>query len=125
MIKVLLDPTVHRDPYVWAAVLLAHGAICQGVTVALIPMIGPAWAVAIVSMQYLFGWEGAQLRTALRRGDRKLIAAADGAVDWVAVTLGCVLIASAWTQNAGLAVATWAALLVVAAVGYETRSRRS
>lgn len=121
MIRDLLTPDNHRDPYVWAAVLLAHAQIALVLWGGLAALAGPWAAVALVSAGYLLLWEGSQLRTALRRGDRLAPALSDGLVDWIGVTAGAYASACLLTGDLLVAVVAWAALLIVAAVGYDRR----
>ena len=125
MIKDLLTPEAHHDPYVWAAALLAHGFICQVLTLALmLAGMEPVSAAVGVSLAYLLMWEGMHLRAALRRGDGLIVAIADGVLDAVGVALGCFTVAFAAMWLLGLASASAASLLIIAAVGYWRRNAR-
>ena len=125
MIKDLLAPEAHHDPYVWAAALLAHGFICQVLTLALmLAGMEPVSAAVSVSLVYLAMWEGSQLVTALMRGDSPALALWDGVLDAVGVALGCFTVAFAAMWLLGLAVAAAASLLIVGAVGYWRRNAR-
>ena len=122
MIEDLLTPDAHDDPYIWGAVLLAHGFICQAMTLVLmLSAVGPVSAAVSVSLVYLVAWEGMHLRAALRRGDGVVVAVADGVLDAVGVALGCFTVAFAAMWLLVLACASAASLLVVAAVGYWRR----
>lgn len=118
MIRDLLTPENHRDPYVWAAVFLAHGAICQVLVVTLMFIVSPLVAASSVSLAYLGSWEALQLRSAVRRGDGFKTPVADGAVDAVGVALGCFTVAFAAMWLLWLALAAASSLLIVAATGY-------
>lgn len=123
MIQDLLTPEAHGDPYVWGAALLAHGFICQVLTLALmLAGVEPVSAAVSVSLAYLMMWEGMHLRAALRRGDGPVTAIADGVLDAVGVALGCFTVAFAAMWLLGLACASAASLLVVGAVGYWRRA---
>ncbi|MDO5621902.1 MAG: hypothetical protein Q4G24_10575 [Paracoccus sp. (in: a-proteobacteria)] len=123
MIRDLLTPDNHRDPYVWGAVLLAHAQITLVLWGGLAALAGPWVAVALVSAGYLLVWEGAQLRSALRRGDKLAPALADGVVDWIGVTAGAYAAACLLAGDLLGAVLAWMSLLIVAAVGYYRRSK--
>lgn len=122
MIRDLLTPDAHDDPYIWGAVLLAHGFICQLLVLLLMFAVGPVSAAVSVSLVYLVAWEGIHLRAALRRGDGLIVAIADGVLDAVGVALGCFTVAFAAMWLLGLACASAASLLIVAAVGYWRRA---
>ncbi|MDO5606016.1 MAG: hypothetical protein Q4G25_12730 [Paracoccus sp. (in: a-proteobacteria)] len=123
MIRDLLTPTAHRDPYTWAAVLLAHAAICQGLVLILAGILGPICAAYVISAGYLLLWEGRQLHIALRRGDQPIAALADGLIDTAGVTLGCQLIAYTAAGRDSAAITCWMALLLIAAIGYLLREK--
>ena len=120
MIRDLLTPEAHHDPYVWSAVLLAHALIGVGLTGAALPLIGPA-AAWIVSAAYLLLWEGSQLRTARQRGGCWIIAMLDGLADAVGVAMGCWMAVYLAVGEALHFVTALAALLIVAVAGYWRR----
>ena len=122
MIRDLLTPDAHDDPYIWGAVLLAHGFICQLLVLLLMFAVGPVSAAVSVSLVYLVAWEGMHLLAALRRGDGLIVAIADGVLDAVGVALGCFTVAFAAMWLLGLASASAASLLIIAAVGYWRRA---
>ena len=100
MFRNLLYADAHRDPYVWAAVLLAHFAIGA----MLWPMAGPL-AVAVYAAFEL-------LQASL---SRRLWW--DSVLDWCGVALGCAFMA----YDGSLLAA--ASALTIAATGYATRDR--
>ncbi len=122
MIRDLLTPENHRDPYVWAAAFLAHAFIGQAATVLLAVALSAWVSVAVVSAVYLLVWEGAQLRTALHRGDATYPAVMDGVIDWIGVTAGAYMLASAVSGWMPAAIAAVAMVLGVAVIGYWKRT---
>lgn len=117
MIKDLLTPEDHDDPYVWAAVLLAHGFICQIVVVVLMMFIQPVEAFVIISLSYLCFWETRQFimypsfRTAL-----------DGMIDWLAISCGTFAIVCVYMDELKKAAFVMFLLLVLAVIGYQRRA---
>ena len=104
MIRYLLTPEAHRDPYVWAVVLLAHFAIGA----MLWPLVG--WWVALIYAAV----EAAQ-------AVRVRLLAWDCVLDWIGVMLGAAFV---WQVAAGdywMATAAAVAALSIAAVGAGTR----
>lgn len=104
MIRALLTPDAHRDPYVWAAVLLAHFAIGA----MLWPLVG--WWVALIYTAF----EVAQAA-------RVRLLAWDSVLDWVGVMLGASFV---WQIAAGdplMAMAAAVSALSIAAVGWGAR----
>ena len=100
MIRNLLSSEAHRDPYVWAAVLMAHFAIGS----MLWPVAG-VWAVAVYA-----AFEGLQAAMSRRLWW-------DSVLDWCGVALGCAFVA----YDSSLLAA--ASALTIAATGYATRDR--
>lgn len=100
MIRSLLTPEAHRDPYVWAAVLMAHAWI-GGEAYAIIGW----WMVAAYAV-----FELAQAAISKRP------AWWDSVLDWCAVCLG--------TAGASCS-SSWpaAAVLCIAAAGWMSRDR--
>ena len=99
MIRNLLTAEAHRDPYVWAAVLMAHFAIGA----MLWPVFG--WWVALI-------YAGIEVTQAIR--SRLLVW--DSVLDWCGVVLGLVFIDCVWAHNilyAGLCVISIACIAVV------------
>lgn len=105
MMRDLLTPEAQQDPYIWAAVLVAHGGLgCAGWVV-----IG-WWAVLV----YL-AFEAVQ---ALAAG-RALWW--DSVLDACGFALGAALLSAAWVQNTRLAVAAIFAIAIIAAAGAAAR----
>ena len=100
MIRDLLTPEAHRDPYVWAAVLLAHAWIG-----------GSAYPLA--------GWWVIVAYAAFERVQALYARKSfvwDSVLDWCAVSLGAATVAfgSSWPSGA---------VLFVAFLGYRVRMR--
>jgi hypothetical protein len=122
VIRDLLTPEAHRDPHHWAATFLAHAVVVVGLTILLLAAMPPLWALALISAGYLVLWEGSQLRTAIRRGERLRIAAFDGLLDAVGVSLGSAMVGFVATGETLHAVAAWGALILIAGAGYKRRA---
>lgn len=109
MIRDLLTAESQRDPYVWAAVLVAHA----GIGVALWVITG-----SLVAAGGLYaGFELVQAVTSRRA------LWWDSLLDWSAVSLGAVL---GWALEAGdrpIQIAVLVSIAVVAAVGAGARGR--
>lgn len=100
MIRNLLSAEAHRDPYVWAAVLLAHFAIgCM-----LWPWVGLAGVVIYAAFEIIQASVSRRLWW-------------DSVLDWCAVALGTAFIAYDFYWLAGLSA------LTIAATGYLSRDR--
>ncbi len=105
MIRSLLTPDAHRDPYVWAAVLMAHFAIGA----ILWPLVG--WWV-------VFLYAAVELAQAV---NARLLAW-DAVLDWCGVMLGAAFV---WQIAAGdplMAMAAAVSALSIAAVGWGARN---
>lgn len=100
MIRNLLTAEAHRDPYVWAAVLLAHFAIGS----MLWPLAG-WWALAIYA-----AFEALQAALSRRLWW-------DSVLDWCGVALGAVYVAQGGYWLAALSA------LIISATGYLSRAR--
>lgn len=122
MLRNLLLPEAHSDPYAWASAMLAHSSICNVAAFALMFVLPPLIAAAVVSVLYLFLWEGAQLLASVRSGTSTLALLWDGVLDAVAVALGCFTIAFAAMWCLPEAVAGASAVLALALVGYWRRA---
>lgn len=105
MIRSLLTPEAHRDPYVWAAVLMAHFAI--GAILWL--LIG--WWVALAYAAF----EGAQ-------AVRARLLAWDSVLDWTGVMLGAAFVGQIKAGGDLMAMAAAVSALCIAAVGWASRS---
>ena len=105
MIRSLLTPEAHRDPYIWAAVLLAHFAIGA----MLWPLLG--WWVAPVYAAF----EVAQAA-------RVRLLAWDSVLDWCGVQLGAAFVARVAADDYWMAMAAAVSALCIAAVGWASRS---
>lgn len=105
MIRSLLTPEAHRDPYVWAAVLMAHFAI--GAILWL--LIG--WWVALVYAAF----EGAQAASAR-------LLAWDSVLDWCGVMLGAAFVWQVAQGDPWMAMAAAVSALCIAAVGWGARN---
>lgn len=105
MIRNLLTAEAHRDPYVWAAVLLAHFAIGCILWAAL-----GLWAVAVYAAFELV------------QGVISQAAWWDSVLDWCAVALGVTFASFLWGRDAYLAAGCAMAALIIAACGYASRS---
>lgn len=108
MIRDLLTPEAHRDPYVWAAVLLAHFTIGAAL-----------WVVA--------GWWAALAYAGfeLAQGGRSRLLAWDSLLDWCGVTLGVAFASHLAHGDRRHALAAVVAVFIIAAVGYAIRARRA
>lgn len=105
MIRSLLTPDAHRDPYVWSAVLMAHFAIGA----ILWPLVG--WWV-------VFLYAAIELAQAVN----VRLLAWDSVLDWTGVMLGAAFV---WQVAAGdywMATAAAVSALCIAAVGWASRS---
>lgn len=120
----LTTPVDHADPYLWAAVALAHLAIGMALTGALaallsrlepgVPRTG-LHALGLVTALYLAGWEWAVQRFGA--------GLADALLDTAMIATGGVLGLLAWRRDGrGLAAVILAAALVLAR-GIRSRSR--
>ena len=122
MIRDLLTPEAHRNPHYSPPTFLTHAAVDIALAVVLLAAMPPLWALALISAGYLVLWEGSQLRTAIRRGERLRIAAFDGLLDAVGVSLGSAMVAFVATGETLHAVAAWGALILIAGAGYKRRA---
>lgn len=107
MIRNLLTAEAHRDPYVWAAVLLAHFTIGAALWV-----VADWWAVVIYA-----GFELAQ-------AVRSRLLAWDSLLDWCGVALGAAFAAHLAQGDQRPALAAAVAVFIIAAVGYWARASR-
>ncbi|WP_108500541.1 hypothetical protein [Paracoccus indicus] len=113
--EMFATPEAQLDPYVWGAALLGHFSIGIFLT-AVIGWICGAWRGAlIVTLAYLFLWEGGQLVFA---GS----GFTDSLVDATAVACGAAVAAGAW-RNRGAVVGL--AMLILAIIGTAGVTRRN
>lgn len=117
MIKDLLTPEDHDDPYVWAAVLMAHAFICQVLVVIGFMFYDPIRSLTIVSLSYLLLWEGRQL---LHNLSGKV--ALDGFLDWLGVSCGITAITCVYMHELHYAVISLLIVFLLAVIGYNRRS---
>lgn len=116
MIRELMTPEDHHDPYIWAAVLFAHGFICQILVCILLMIFDPIPAFLIVSSAYLLLWEAVQIyfipswRIAL-----------DGMLDWLGVSCGTLAVVSVYMDRLIEAVFIYAVVIAMAIIGYQRR----
>lgn len=108
MIRDLLTPEAHRDPYVWAAVLVAHA----GIGVALWAFIG---GLLTIAMLYA-GFEICQMLVNRRAFYW------DSVLDWCGIMLGACLGLAIETDEVVGKSAAVASIVIVAAVGAWVRS---
>ena len=116
-IRDLLIGEAHADPYVWAAVLLAHAMI----GVFLMSTLG-----ALVACWLRDGWAGVSVVASLYAAWEVLqftkgAPAADCALDWSVVVLGAILALSLWQRRAMLGLASILALLATCLAGIRRR----
>lgn len=103
MIRNLLTAEAHRDPYVWAAVLLAHFAIGS-----MLWLVIGIWAISV--------YAAFEVMQALCSGFALWW---DSVLDWCGVALGVVFIDCVWAHNvvyAGLCVISIACITFVGCV---------
>ena len=109
------SPEAERDPEAWATRFAAHfGLGCLG-WLLLVRFTGPQSAAVAVCLAYL-AWEALQWPGGLRM-------AADGVLDWCAVTLGVCALAAVWMHDAPAALGFGLATIVVALAGIERRTK--
>ena len=106
MIRNLLTAEAHRDPYVWAAVLLAHFAIG-----AMLWLMLGLWAAAVYATF--------ELLQAYCCGSTLWW---DSLLDWCGVALGVKFTAAAWNHDTTAAGLCALAAINIAVVGYLARS---
>lgn len=106
ILRNLLTAEAQRDPYVWAAVLLAHFALGT-----MLWLVLGLWAVATyAAFEALQAcYSGAALWW-------------DSVLDWCGVALGVAFAVFLWGHNGGEAAACAVAILCIAAVGHTARS---
>lgn len=104
MIRSLLTPDAHHDPYVWAAVLLAHFAIGA-------------------MLWLLVGWWVLPIYAAFEivQAVRVRLMAWDSVLDWVGVILGAAFVWQVAAANDLMVMAATVSALCIAAVGWATR----
>lgn len=118
-IRNLLIGEAQPDPYVWAAVLLAHAMI----GVFLMATIG-----ALVSKWLRDDWAGVSVVASLYAAWEILQWSAgappyDCALDWAVVVLGAVLALTLWQRRAVGAVGAVVSILMICAAGLRRRVR--
>lgn len=105
MIRDLLTPDAQRDPYAWAAVLVAHAGLgCAGWV-----LIG--WWAVLVYLTFE-AVQAVAARQALWW---------DSVLDACAFAIGAALMAAGWAQDTGLAVLAIVAIAIIAAAGAAAR----
>ncbi len=114
LIDELLTPEAQPDPYVWAAVLLAHAAIGAALYAALVGVVRRP--LVLVALIYAV-WEAAQAAVS---GTLLIM---DSIVDLAAVMIGAVLALGLWHRRAGVARIATLAAAVIAIIGYRRRDR--
>lgn len=117
MIKDLLTPEDHADPYIWAAVLMAHAFICQILVVIGFMFYDPIRSLEIISLSYLLLWEGQQLIFNLNYK-----VALDGFLDWLGVSCGITAMTCVYMRELYYAVASLLIVFLLAIIGYHRRS---
>ncbi|AGT09461.1 hypothetical protein [Paracoccus aminophilus] len=112
MIRELLTPEDHADPYAWAAVFVAHAAI--GVAL---------WALLAGLTRRPLLWAGLLYAAfeALQATVAGELLFWDSALDWTGVMLGAALASSLWAQRLGRASAAIIAALAIAVAGWRKR----
>ncbi|HRM75757.1 MAG TPA: hypothetical protein PLI13_13790 [Paracoccus sp. (in: a-proteobacteria)] len=114
LIGELLIPEAQPDPYVWAAVLLAHAAIGAALYAALVGVTRrPLMLVALIYA----GWE------VLQAAASGALLVLDSAVDLSAVMIGAVLALGLWHRRAGVTRLATLAAAIIAIIGYRRRDR--
>lgn len=119
LLQLYTTPESQPDAYTWAAVFLAHMMIGVGLRVL------TSWTPVLkerptfyASLGYLVFWEYGQLLITGAITNSKL---ADAHLDAIAVTLGAILAASAWTQNGRRLGAVLMAGLLILFTGVQKR----
>ena len=108
-------PEAERDPEAWATRYAAHFGIgCIG-WLLLVRFTGPWGAACAVAALYA-AWEALQWPGGWRM-------AADGVLDWCAVTLGLCALTAVWMHDIPAALGFGLAAVVVALAGIEKRMR--
>lgn len=116
-IRFLLIGEAQPDPYVWAAVLLAHAMIgvllMSSIGLLVAKWLRDGWAgVSVVASLYAC-WEILQLTSGAP--------ADDCALDWAAVVLGAILALSLWQRRACLGLRAFLALVILCLAGIRRR----
>lgn len=108
-------PEAERDPEAWATRFAAHFGLGCALWLVLVRFAGPWGATGGVALLYA-AWEIAQWPGGWRM-------AADGVLDWCAVSIGVCALAYVWDRDAAAALGCGLAAAVVALAGIERRTR--